>query len=278
MSLTLNKKKPVAREKGKQTGKKYSDVVDDLQDVLDGIPDRPSKGLMTFEELQAQIGAKPKKNRLFGAKKMSTRYKAIGEKLDAVQATLANATVGEIAKQGGRAAFEQDLNDQLDEIVDAGKRYQKKHKGKKGQAVQGLLDDVERFRKAIPGVLDGLTEGDEVWIAQRGPAGRSGDGGQARGGSSLGSLMGVSSKHCNFAKFNDETANAPAQELGKGSVNTVQLVKHGGVELVFGWRAAEGSPWRGVGPGHDGDRYRHGSALRQSQHRRRRAEEVARPR
>ncbi len=232
MSLTLNKKKPLARAKGKQTDqKKYSDVVDDLQDVINGIPDRPSKGLMTFEELQAQIGAKPKKDRLFGLKKMSTRYKAIGGKLDAVKATLANATVGDIAQEGGRTPFEQDLNDQLNEIVDAGKRYQRKHKGKKGQAVQGLLDDVERFRKEIPGVLDGLTEGEDGGLPEDLPVDQAMA--AKRAGIKPGQLKGVSSKHCNFARFNDDTANAPAQELGKGSVNTVQLVKHGGVERVF---------------------------------------------
>lgn len=223
------------RPKGKVTKgkapetKRYSNTVDELQDVLKGIPDRPGKSLMTFEELQAKIGAKPKKDRFFGLQKMSTRYKAIGNKLDAVKATLANATVAQLAAEGGRDAFELQLSQQLDEIVDAGRRYQKKHTGKKGQAVQALLDDVARFRKEIPPALDALTEKDAL------PEGLGVDQAMAakRAGIKPGQLKGVSAKHCNFANCNDDTRDVPPKVLGRGAVNTVDLVKHRGVERVF---------------------------------------------
>ena len=211
-------------------GGHYTQDVDDLQDVLTGIPDRPAKSLMTFEELQAKIGSAPKKNRLFGAYKMSTRYKAIGEKLAAVKATLANATLGQITAEGGRKNFESALNDQLDDIVTAGQRYQKKHTGKKGRAVQDLLDDVERFRREIPGTLDALTSEDDAL-----PEGLPLDQAMVAKGAGIapGKLKGVSPRHCDFVKFNDGTRAGPSKELGKGSVNTVHLVEHGGVERVF---------------------------------------------
>ncbi len=251
MSFTGSKKKPPSRsQQGDQPGtplettarssrdgtspgtndKRYTQDVDDLQQVLTGIPDRPTKNLMTFEELQAKIGSAPKKNRLFGAYKMSERYKAIGEKLATVKATLANATLGQITAEGGRETFETALNRQLDEIVAAGQRYQKKHTGKKGRAVQGLLDDVARFRREIPSTLDALTDEDDAL-----PDDLPLD--QAMAAKTAGitpaNLKGISPQHCDFAKFNDGTREGPSKELGKGSVNTVQLVKHGGVERVF---------------------------------------------
>ena len=208
----------------------FSEAVDELQQVLRGIPDRPAKSLMTSEELQAKIGSAPKKDRLGGLYKMSSRYKAIGQKLAAVKATLAKATLGKIADEGGREQFESALGGQLDEIVAAGQRYQKKHTGKKGRAVQDLLDDVERFRTEIPGILDGLTDDtdafpddlplDQAMVAKG-------------GGIKPGQLKGVGLAHCAFTRFNDNTREGPSQELGKGNVNSVQLVKHGGVERVF---------------------------------------------
>ncbi len=206
----------------------YVDKVDELQNVLKGIPDRPTKNLMTYEELQQKIGSKPKKNRFGGKVKMSERYKAIGNKLDAVKTTLATATLAQINQDGGRDAFELLLNQQLDEIVTAGNRYKKKHTGKKGAAVQQLLDDVERFRKEIPGTLDLLTDGEL-------PDGLGLDNAMAakRAGITPAQLKGVSPKHCNFNMVNDDTRDQAPKVLGRGAVNTVDLIKHGGVERVF---------------------------------------------
>lgn len=209
----------------------FSIIVDDLQGVLDGIPDRPSKGLMTFEELQAKFGAKPKKDRFFGLKKMSVRYKAIGEKLQAVKDTLTSATLGDIDDQGGRQNFEQLLNARLDEVDDACARYQKKHKGSKSRAVQDLRDDAQRFRDEIPRALDKLLGGEEARL----PDDLKVDSALAaqRAGIKPAQMRGVSGKHCEFAKFNDETPDGPPVHLAKGNVNSVQLVSHGGVDRVF---------------------------------------------
>ncbi len=218
------------RDSGSGEQAPFSQQVDDLQEILIGIPDRPAKSLMTFEELKAKIGSAPKKDRLGGLYKMSTRYKAIGQKLEAVKQALARATIEQIADQGGREQFESALNDQLDEVVAAGKRYQKKHTGKKGRAVQELLDDVERFREEIPRTLDALTDGNDQL-----PDGLSVD--QAivakRSGIKPGQLKGVSLKHCEFTRFNDETRQGDTKQLGKGAVNTVHAVTTEGVERVF---------------------------------------------
>lgn len=229
MSETQEKTKPGSKGKGRT--KQYSDVVDDLQDVLKGIPDRPGKSLMTFEELQAKIGSKPKKNRFFGKKKMSTRYKAIGERMAELKDQLANANLGDITAEGGRDSFEQDLNDQLDEVDQACQRYQKKHTGSKGRAVQDLRDDIVRFRKEITTQLDLLLQNGDTGLPEGLPVEQA----MAlnRAGIKPGQLKGVSLKHGDFAKFNDETADHPPVELDKGNVNTVQLVSHGGVERVF---------------------------------------------
>ncbi len=230
MSITTERStKGKGREKKAPT---YTDEVDDLQDILTGIPDRPTKGLMTFEELQAKIGFAPKKDRFGGLKKMSTRYKAIGARLKDVQDALRTATIGDLAGENGRETFEASLNDQLDEIVRAGRAYQKKHTGKKGRAVQGLLDDVERFRQEISPALDRLVgDGEDDAYPEDMPV----DQGIAarNNGIKPGQLKGVSPKHCDFAKFNDQTADVPPIELAKGNVNSVQLVTHGGVERVF---------------------------------------------
>ena len=228
MSETKSSPRRTTGAKGKGT---YSDVVDGLQDVLNGIPDRPTKGLMTFEELQARMGSKPKKDRFFGKYKMSTRYKAIGEALEAVKAELRNATLGSIAEEGGRDAFEQSLMQRLDDVVAAGKRYQKKHTGKKGAAVQSLLDDVERVRKEIPPKLDLLTQGQGPKLPEDLPVDQALA--AQRAGIKPEQLKGISVKHCNFTAFNDEVREADPKQLGKGAVNTVHLVKHGGVERVF---------------------------------------------
>jgi hypothetical protein len=234
VSETTERTTPSVRDtkgKGKDVSTRYSDLVDDLQDVLDGIPDRPGKSLMTFEELQARIGAAPKKDRFRGLKKMSTRYKAIGQKLAQAKATLANATVGQIADEGGRDVFERSLNDRLDEIDAACARYQKKHTGKKGRAVQGLRDDVARFRKEIAPALDALTSGTGGGLPEEMPL----DQAMAayRAGIKPGQLKGVSARHCDFAKFNDEKSDGPAKHLDKGNVSSVHLVSFGGVERVF---------------------------------------------
>lgn len=56
----------------------------------------PVERLMTFEELQQKIEVQPKKDRLGGLYKMSTRYKDLGRQLEQVQAKVRTLEVGDL--------------------------------------------------------------------------------------------------------------------------------------------------------------------------------------
>lgn len=126
---------------------KFSTAVDDLQNVLSGIPDQPALKLMTFDEL------KNKASKGKGPSKRSNTYRALGNKLDAAQNTLKNATRDGVTAAGGPEAFQKEFNKQLDELNAAILAYQKNHKGKKGDAVAPLLNEIKFIRGEMAGVL-----------------------------------------------------------------------------------------------------------------------------
>lgn len=126
---------------------KFSTAVDDLQNVLSGIPDQPALKLMTFDELKNKV-SKGK-----GPSKRSNTYRAIGNKLDAAQNILKNATRDGVTAAGGPEAFQKEFNKQLDELNAAILAYQKNHKGKKGDAVAPLLNEIKYIRGEMAGVL-----------------------------------------------------------------------------------------------------------------------------
>lgn len=203
-------------------------VVDLLAQVLP-IPEAPVERLMTFEELQQKIGSKPKKDRFGGLKKMSTRYKALGQQLDRVRSQVHDLTVGDLDTGNKRTQVETDVGAQLDEIRRAGEAYRKKHTGKKGNVVKALLEDVERFRGELPALLLRLGTPEKAW-----PKELTLDSAMAAERLNIKPerLALVSPKHCRFAEFSDEQEKGFV-ELGKGKVNAVQLIDYGGQKRVF---------------------------------------------
>ncbi|MFO0901552.1 MAG: hypothetical protein U0939_01050 [Pirellulales bacterium] len=132
---------------------KFSKAVDDLQSVLNGIPDQPALKLMTFDELKTKV-SKGK-----GPSKRSNTYRTIGDKLNGAHALLQNATLDGVEKAGGPAAYQKQFNTQLDELQTAIAAYQKHHKGKKAEAVAPLLNQIKFLRGEMAGVLDQIGRG-----------------------------------------------------------------------------------------------------------------------
>lgn len=128
----------------------FAQSVDDLQNVLNGIPDQPSLKLMTFDEL------KNKATKGKGPSKRSNTYKALGDKLNAAQNTLKNATLEGVENAGGPEAYKKAFDTQLDELNTAIEAYQKHHKGKKANAVAPLLNEVKAIRGEMAGTLAAL--------------------------------------------------------------------------------------------------------------------------
>ena len=206
----------------------YADEVDELAKLLPGIPERPGAKMVTFADLQQRLGKKPKKNRLFGKYEMSGRYKEIGAQLEAVRKQMHDLSVADV--QEDRDGVEATLIEALRKVDVAAANYRKKHTGKKGNAVKGVQDDIDRFRQEIPTYLDNLLKNggqmppelglDQAMIAQR--LGIRPD-----------QLEGISAKHCRFDLISDENQTKPPKVLGKGACNTVDLVENDGVARVF---------------------------------------------
>lgn len=218
------------RRSGSGGEKRYSGIVDVLREAMEEIPPRSTDRLMTFAELQQQIGSKPKKDRMGGLFKMSTRYKDLGKRLDEIQAKVHDLTLADLDTPTKRAQVRQDIETQLDEVAQAGAAYRKKHTGKKGAVVKGLLDDVDRFRGELPDLLLRMgTPGDKAW-----PRDMHLDAAMAAERMKLApdALKFVSAKHCRFEAFSTERETA-SRELGAGSVNKVQLITYGDTQRVF---------------------------------------------
>lgn len=156
-----------------------------------------------------------------------------------------------------------EIGEQLSAIKTAGERYRKKHTGKKGAVVKGLLDDVETFRGQLPALLDRLAApGDKEW-----PQDLSVNEAMAaeRLGVTPDDLGFVSGAICRFDALNDSKETAPGVELGGSAINKPVLVTYGGTKRV--WKEEEARGWRCHGEG----RHRHHqpAARRQPQRRQR---------
>jgi hypothetical protein len=212
---------------------KYSDKVDQVKNILSGIPVRPKMRLMTFKELQEKIGRKPLPDKFGGLVKMSERYKAVGTELEKLQTRLGDAKVHEVADEDSRKQFAQGIDKQLNAITQKANAYMDGHLGDKKviEAVEALLDEIDQFRKSMPKMLEALyqeklgdypkdLEPEQVVIASKYDI-------------PLEALKRVSGKHCNFTALNDSRLSAPVKPLDKGACNEVQLVTHDGVDRVF---------------------------------------------
>lgn len=207
----------------------------DLLALVVPIPEAPVERLMTFDELQQKIGSKPKKDKLGGLIRMSTRYKALGQQLERVRNQVHGLTVGDLDTGTKRTQVATDVGAQLDEIKRAGEAYRKKHTGKKGNVVEALLKDIERFRGELPALLSRLGAAEKAW-----PKGLALDSAMAAERLKVRpeSLALVSAKHCRFDELSDEQEKGFV-ELGKGNVNAVQLIDYGGKKMVFKKEQAE---------------------------------------
>ena len=188
--------------------------------------------LMTFADLQNQIGHAPHKNKLGGAWKMSSKYKAVeremGE-LDQDVTTAASATLSAIASAGSQQQIQDDLSDKIDKLIDAAKAYRKKHAndaGKRG-AADALAADATRYQQGLRDQIDAVFQDpafanvkDHLTLEQAMSAKR----------------LGINFADCRLNDFNDTKLDASKSQagFGAGKMNTVaKLVHADGVPRIF---------------------------------------------